>query len=347
MFQALLAAALFGASAPIAKLLLGEIAPVPLAAFLYLGSGISLTLIRGLRRLGGQSTEGEARISKADIPWLAGAILAGGVAAPIVLMFGLRNTPAATASLLLNFEGAATTLIAVLVFKEATGRRLWWAVTLITAASLLLSWNTDSEWGVSLGAAGVLGACILWGIDNNLTRNVSAKDPLAIVTVKGLSAGLFSLVLALILRNPLPGLRIILGAMILGSVSYGLSIVSFILAMRELGAARTSAWFGTAPFVGALLSFVLFRDVPNVPFLVSIPIMIMGATLLLGEEHGHLHVHPPVEHEHRHRHEDRHHAHKHTDSEIPPNRLHSHLHRHEEIEHDHPHTPDTHHRHGH
>jgi len=166
MIQALLAAVLFGASAPVAKLLLGMIEPIPLAGFLYLGSGIGLLLFKGIQHLGSRSVKVEAGISKTDIPWLTGAVLAGGVAAPIVLMFSLRTTPAATASLLLNFEGVATALIAALVFKEAIGGRIWWAVTCITVASILLSLNLSGEWGISLAALGVLCTCALWGLDS-------------------------------------------------------------------------------------------------------------------------------------------------------------------------------------
>jgi len=347
MTQALLAAVLFGASAPVAKLLLGIIEPIPLAAFLYLGSGLGLVFFRGLRDIGSQSARVEAGISKADIPWLTGAVLAGGVAAPIVLMFSLRATPAATASLLLNFEGVATTLIAALVFREAIGERIWWAIICITAGSVLLSLDLSGEWGISLGAVGVLGTCALWGIDNNFTRNISAKDPLSIVTIKGMGAGGFSLILALILQNTFPKPLVALGAMLLGSLSYGISIALFILAMRDLGAARTSVLFGTAPFVGVLLSFLLFQEFPNVPLVVSFPIMIVGAVLLLGEEHAHKHVHAVIEHDHRHGHDDGHHAHDHAKGEIPANGFHSHPHTHEAIEHTHRHTPDIHHRHDH
>lgn len=289
----------------------------------------------------------EAPVSKADVPWLVGTVLSGGVAAPMVLLFSLRNTPAATASLLLNFEGVATTLIAALIFREAIGRRIWWAIACVTAASILLSWDVSGEWGISVGAVGVLGACILWGIDNNLTRNISAKDPISIITIKGLGAGSFALILALITRNPFPGPVTALGAMLLGSVSYGLSIILFIFAMRSLGAARTSALFGTAPFVGTLLSFLIFGEAPSMLFLVSLPMMILGAVLLLGEQHAHQHSHTPFQHDHRHTHHDDHHLHEHSPGEIPPGGSHSHLHQHRAMEHSHPHAPDIHHRHQH
>lgn len=344
MFQAILAALLFGASAPLAKLLLGGIDPIPLASFLYLGSGIGLLLLRLMQRMKRGYVEVEAKINRNEIKWLIGAVIAGGVMAPIVLMFSLRGTPASTASLLLNFEGVATTLIAVIIFKESIGKRIWFAVTLIASASVLLTWNFKGEWGFSIGALGVLMACILWGIDNNFTRNISAKDPLIIVTIKGIGAGCVSMILAILAGSNFPGPKIIFGAMLLGFFSYGLSIVLFIFAMRNLGASRTSAFFGTAPFVGTLLSFILFRELPNTLFYYALPIMIAGAILILGEEHGHKHVHKGSEHEHRHRHDDEHHTHAHEDT---GDLEHSHVHIHEVIEHSHSHTPDTHHRHGH
>lgn len=344
MAQAIMAAALFGASAPIAKALLGRIEPIPLAGLLYLGSGIGLVLVR---TLGFHRLAGEARLGRSDLPWLAGSVLAGGVAAPIVLMLSLRSTQAATASLLLNFESVATTLIAALIFKEAIGTRIWCAIGAITAASILLSWDSGGQWGISLGALGILGACILWGMDNNFTRNISAKDPTAIAAIKGLGAGAFSLALALAVRNPFPAPVEAAKAMLLGSLSYGASIVLFIHAMRSLGAARTSALFGTAPFMGALLSFAIFQEAPSRLFMLSTPLMIAGAAFLVGEKHRHLHKHVWMWHEHRHRHDDSHHNHHHAEEEFLPPRFHSHAHAHEAVEHSHPHTPDIHHRHAH
>ena len=228
--------------------------------------------------------------------------------------------------------------------KEAIGRRVWIAVFSITSASILLSWNTNGGWGISIGALGVLAACFLWGIDNNFTRNISAKDPLIIVTVKGICAGTFSLILALSLKNSLPDIRIVLGAMGLGFFSYGLGIVLFILAMRNMGASRTSAFFGAAPFVGVIISFLLFRQVPNSLFLISLPFMVIGAILILSEEHSHEHSHELLEHEHRHNHDDGHHVHEHEEGAI---KEHSHVHIHREFKHSHSHMPDIHHRHAH
>jgi drug/metabolite transporter (DMT)-like permease len=351
ILQALAAAALFGINAPLSKLLLapsalGQVAPIPMAALLYLGSGVGALILLALQR-SEIAAESEARLQRADAPWLIGALLAGGVAAPIVLMFSLRITPGATASLLLNFEGVATTLLAALAFGESIGSRVWGAVGLITGASAILSWEAGGAFGVSVGALGVLAACVLWGIDNNFTRNISAKNPLTIVTVKGLGAGLFSLILALIVGQPLPNIGAALGAMALGSVSYGLSITLFIRALRDLGTARTSALFSSAPFIGSLISFVILREPVSPQFLLALPLMLTGTLLLVTERHAHRHQHRFMLHEHRHRHDDEHHDHEHAPDEIPPSGWHSHPHEHRPQTHTHPHAPDLHHRHTH
>ncbi len=345
--QALLAAVFFGFSAPLAKLLLGDMDPIFLAGLLYIGSGLGTLLFRLIRRIFSAGVEQEARLTRQDLPGLAGAVVFGGVAAPIILMFSLRATPAATASLLLNFEGVATTLLALALFHEAIGRKVGLAVMLITLASILLSWQQGASWGVTLGALGVLAACFFWGLDNNLTRTISAKDPLQIVTIKGLIAGIFSCVLAIILGKPLPALSQSLLAMLLGSISYGLSIVLFVYAMRGLGAARTSTLFGLAPFVGMMISFLVFRDTLSILFFIAVPLMILGAWLLVGEVHAHTHDHLELYHEHRHTHDDGHHDHEHTNVQSSLEKSHSHPHLHNQQEHSHAHSPDIHHRHGH
>ncbi|MCI0499952.1 MAG: DMT family transporter [Planctomycetales bacterium] len=281
--QALLASVFFATSIPAAKILLGKIDPVIMAALLYLGSGIGLLLFKVVAHRV-KSTD-QAGLAKADVPWLIGAICAGGIAAPIVLMFGLRNTPAATASLLMNFEGVATSVIAAIMFKEALGKRIGVAVALITAASVILSWDKTGSLRFSIGAIGIIGACVLWGLDNNVTRHISAKGPLAITIAKGFSAGIVSLGIALALGNSLPSFGYIVLAAVLGFFAYGMSIVFFISAMRNLGAARTSAYFGTAPFIGALLSFIVFKQIPDVQFLCAVPIMLAGVICLLNEKH--------------------------------------------------------------
>lgn len=338
IIQALIAAFLFGTSAPLAKLLLGEVEPIPLAAFLYLGSGLGLLVVKLFRR----AENSEAKVEKSDFKWLVGAILAGGVAAPITLLFSLKNTPAATASLLLNFEGVATTLIALFTFNESISRRAWWSIALITIASIMLSINLNSEWGISLGALGIIAACVLWGIDNNFTRNISEKDPLVIVTLKGLGAGSFSLILALFLRSHFPSLEVILGTLVLGSLSYGVSIVLFIHAMRGLGAARTSTLFSTAPIAGIVLSILIYQEFPSWLFIPALPLMIIGAFLLVNDEHDHHHIHEMIVHEHAHSHNDGHHDH---DAEFDGK--HCHVHKHDDLRHSHHHMPDLHHRHIH
>jgi drug/metabolite transporter (DMT)-like permease len=345
-FRVLLAAILFGASAPLSKLLLGEIDPIPLAAFLYLGSGMAAWLFFGIQRLGSRGRMLEAHLSRSDLPWLVGAILAGGVGAPILLLLGLNQTPASTASLLLNFECVATTLIAVLVFKESVDQRILWAVGLITCASILLSWS-GGNWGISLGAVGILAACFLWGLDNNLTCHISARNPLVIVGLKGLGAGSFSFLLSFMLGKPMPALEIIALALLVGALSYGLSIQLFILALRGLGTARTGAMFGIAPFVGTTLSLLFFREMPQPLFWLAVPVMLLGAWLMLTEDHGHSHTHASLEHIHAHRHIDEHHAHEHMAGELSADAWHAHNHFHAELSHLHPHTPDLHHRHVH
>jgi drug/metabolite transporter (DMT)-like permease len=340
ILQALLAAIFFGASAPIAKLLLGDnIAPIFLAAFLYLGSGMGISLVKLAQRM--RSKNVEAGIKSPDIKWLAGAIISGGIVAPIILMISLQNTPASTASLLLNFEGVGTTLIALLFFKEAISRRAWTAIIVITLASIFLSTNFKSGFGLSLGALGIILACMLWGLDNNLTRNISGKDPLAIVAWKGLVAGTFSFFLAFFLGDQLPSLTIILSTLVLGFVSYGLSTMLFIRSMRGLGAARTSAMYGTAPLAGVLLSIVIFGELPSFLFIIAAGLMIGGALLLVNEQHTHTHLHTALIHEHSHERDDPAHGHDEVDG------VHSHEHEHPTEEHDHDHMPDNHHRHGH
>lgn len=289
----------------------------------------------------------EAHLNRGDLPWLGGALLAGGVGAPIVLLLGLERTPASTASLLLNFESVATTLIAAYFFKESIGHRISWAIGLVTMASILLTW-TGGNWGFSPEALAIVGACFLWGLDNNFTRHISAKNPLVIVGIKGLGAGAFSLVLCLLIKQQLPAWIIIMQAMFLGSISYGISIQLFIVAMRAMGAARTSTLFGIAPFAGVVISLVLLRENPQILFWVALPFMVAGAWLMLTENHNHLHIHEAILHDHRHTHIDEHHNHG-LKEETPPlvNDSHTHEHRHEKLEHEHEHAPDLHHRHKH
>jgi drug/metabolite transporter (DMT)-like permease len=346
ILYALIAAALFGASAPFAKHLLGEVNPIILAGLLYLGSGLGLAAFKLLSRPFSKPAHREAKLHREDLLTLFGAIAAGGIAAPILLLFSLRVTPATTASLLLNFEAAATSLLAVLAFKEALAKRGWIAVLLITLAGILLSVNFAGKGGFSAGALGILGACALWGLDNNLTGRISTRDPLTIVTLKGLIAGSFSLVLGLLTGGRLPPISFIGWALLLGLFSYGASITLFIYSMRSMGSARTSALFATSPLAGILFSYLLFKEIPGVLFWAALGLMALGSILITLEKHAHAHVHAVVVHEHSHTHTDAHHNHTHS-PEVDPSTRHSHPHQHEQLEHDHTHFPDLQHRHTH
>ena len=345
--NALLAAALFGASTPFAKLLLSHnrLSPVVLAGALYLGSGFGLALWRSWNRQ--RATDGqEAPLRRGDVPWLAGAILAGGVLAPVLLLLGLAATPAATGSLLLNLEGVLTALIAWFVFRENFDRRIAFGMTAIVAGGVLLTWDPHSAtWGLSWGALLVVGACLGWAVDNNLTRKVSGADPAEIAMWKGLAAGTVNLTVGLLAfhQKLVPGWLAVAG--VLGFFSYGVSLTLFVRALRELGTARTGAYFSTAPFLGVALSLVFLRETPPLLFWPALGLMAVGVWLHLSEHHEHTHAHERLEHEHSHTH-DEHHRHAHGQDD-PVGEPHSHWHRHEPIVHSHAHTPDLHHQHHH
>jgi len=341
---ALAAAALFGASTPLAKLMLGGgIDPWLLAGLLYLGSGLGLAVLHGVRRARG-GPPAEAPLRRRDLPWLALVVLFGGVAGPILLMVGLAATPASTASLLLNVEGLATMVIAWVVFRESVDRRLLAGALAILAGAALLSWQGGPA-GVGLGALAILGACLAWGIDNNLTRKLSSADPVEIAMIKGLVAGAVNLGLAVWRGAAMPAAGEVAAAGIVGFAGYGVSLVLFVLALRHLGAARTGAYFSTAPFIGAALAIGLFGDPVTAGFLLAAALMAVGLYLHLTERHEHAHAHEALEHEHRHVH-DAHHQHAHAPDD-PPGEPHTHRHRHAPMVHTHPHFPDLHHRHGH
>jgi drug/metabolite transporter (DMT)-like permease len=342
---AILAAVLFGASTPFSKLLLGRIDPLLLAGLLYLGSGIGLTLWIGFQRLVVKSKNQEAQLRLKDLRWLAAAIVAGGVVAPILLMQGLAVTPASSASLLLNLEGVLTALLAWFVFKENFDRRIMLGMAAILIGGVLVSWQSRPELGVPWGALGIVGACFGWAIDNNLTRKVSAADPAQVAALKGLVAGTTNVTLSVSIGARLPTAPYLGAAALLGFLSYGVSLTCFVLALRYIGTARTGAYFSTAPFIGALLSLLFLHEPVSFLFWVAGGLMGFGVWLHLTEHHAHLHRHEPFTHEHLHRH-DEHHQHAHLPTD-PPGEPHSHVHRHEELVHAHPHYPDLHHRHKH
>ncbi|PWC56653.1 DMT family transporter [Azospirillum sp. TSO22-1] len=339
---ALLSALLFGASTPLAKALLGDVGPWMLAGLLYLASGLGLAALHAARRLGsGRSSE--APLSRRDLPWLAAVIAAGGVAGPVLLMVGLSTTPASTASLLLNLEGLFTLGIAWVVFRENVDRRIALGAAAILAGALLLSWSGGPE-GVGRGAVAIAGACLAWGIDNNLTRKLSRADPLQIAMLKGAVAGVVNVALALSVGAALPSTGPLLGAAAIGFLGYGVSLTLFVLALRHLGSARTGAYFSLAPFAGAAVAILAFGEPMTVRFAAAAVLMGVGLYLHLTERHEHRHRHDPMRHEHRHVH-DEHHRHEHEGWEGPE--PHSHPHAHAPVVHAHPHYPDIHHRHGH
>jgi drug/metabolite transporter (DMT)-like permease len=337
---ALAAALLFGISTPVAKILLGQVAPVQLAGLLYLGSGSGLTICWWLRLRFQPGYFQEASLHVPDLPWLAGATLAGGIAGPLLLLVGLSLTPASSASLLLNLEGVFTAAIAWFAFQEHFDFRIALGMAAITAGGLLLSWVGHPELASFWGPGAIIGACLAWGIDNNLTRKIAAGDPLQIAAAKGLIAGAVNLVLARVAGMDLPPLLTVATSALIGFLSYGVSLTCFVLALRYIGTARTGAYFSLAPFIGAALSIVILGEPLTRPFLVAAGFMGVGFWLHLTERHEHKHTHELLEHDHRHTH-DEHHQHGHREEP------HSHLHSHPAIFHSHPHYPDIHHRHGH
>jgi drug/metabolite transporter (DMT)-like permease len=338
---ALGAAVLFGASTPLAKFLLGSIDPWMLAGILYLAAGLGLYAVRTIRK-GSQQEAAEAALTAADYPWLAAVVVVGGMIGPLLLMFGLSRTGAGQASLLLNLEGLATMGIAWLVFRENVDRRLLIGAFAILSGAALLAWD-GSRFSFDLGGVLIAGACLSWGIDNNLTRKLSSADPVQIAMIKGIAAGCANLVLAFGLGGKVPPVGIVAAAGVVGFFGIGVSLVMFMLGLRHLGTARTGAYFSLAPFIGAVLAILLLQEPVTWQLLIAAALMMAGLWLHLAERHEHEHVHGELEHEHRHVH-DAHHNHVHEGEITEP---HSHWHRHEPMRHKHPHYPDLHHRHRH
>ena len=339
ILAALAAALLFGASTPFAKLLLGETSPWLLAGLLYAGSGIGLAVLRRAQRAPA------VRLSRNEAGFFAGAVLAGGVIGPALLMWGLARMPASGAALLLNAEGVFTVLIAWFAFRENFDRRIALGMALIVAGALVLSWPGEARFGAVIPALAVLGACLAWALDNNFTRKVSLADATFIAMVKGLAAGATNVIIALALGSALPALPLTLAAAALGFFSYGLSLVLFVVALRHLGTARTGAYFSTAPFAGALIAVAFLGEPVTLPLGLAALLMGIGVWLHLTERHEHAHTHEAIEHEHEHSH-DAHHQHDHRHP-VAPGTRHSHAHRHDAVIHTHEHFPDAHHRHDH
>ncbi len=339
---AIASALLFGLSTPCAKLLLGETPALLLAGLLYAGSGLGLSLVRLLSRV----PSVEAPITRTEVPWLAGAVVAGGILGPVLLMSGLRSTPASAASLLLNLEGVFTALLAWFVFRENFDRRIALGFALIMAGGVVLSWEggAGGRLALPLGSLMIAAACFSWAVDNNLTQKVSGADPLHLAAIKGVVAGGVNLSLAALTGAAWPSAALVIGALVVGLLGYGVSLALFVLALRHLGTARTGAYFSLAPFVGAVVSLVMLQEAMGARLVAAGLLMAIGVSLHLTERHEHEHKHESLEHAHRHVH-DEHHQHAHQAGIAPE--PHTHLHVHEPMTHRHPHYPDIHHRHRH
>ena len=335
---ALGAAFLFGAGTPLAKWLLDDVNPWLLAGLLYFGSGTGLALYRRVIRAPA------VNLLKNDWPWFVGAILAGGIVGPVLLMVGLTTMSASAASLLLNAESVFTALLAWFAFKENFDWRIALGMIAIVAGAVILSWPREVRLTVFWPTLAILGACFAWGIDNNLTRKVSFTDATWIASVKGLVSGVVNLALAFALGATLPAVPLVAGAMLVGLLAYGVSLTLFVVALRHLGAARTGAYFSIAPFFGALLAVLMGEPVTR-QLLMAGALMALGLWLHLTERHEHPHSHEALLHVHEHVH-DEHHQHEH-DHPAPPGSSHSHQHQHHPMTHKHPHYPDTHHQHTH
>ena len=345
---ALAAAALFGASTPLAKLLGADVSPLLLAGLLYLGSGIGLGAVLVARRCWGGRASGKQRpkaaIPRRDLPWLAGAIVCGGMLGPALLMTGLATMEAAPAALLLNVEGVLTALIAWVVFHENADTRIVAGMLAIVAGGVLLAWQPGAV-RLSPGGLLIVAACLCWAIDNNLTRKVSANDAVLLACLKGLSAGLCNTLLALFLGASLPPALPLGATLLVGFGGYGLSLVLFVVALRTLGTARTGAYFSVAPLFGVVVALAIWPALPTWNFWLAAALMALGVWLHLRERHAHFHRHEPLEHAHAHEH-DAHHRHEHAPgTDLGPG--HRHPHAHAELGHSHPHYPDIHHRHSH
>jgi drug/metabolite transporter (DMT)-like permease len=336
----LAAAALFGLSAPVAKLLLGQVSPLWLAGIFYLGSGGALAVLRAVR-----PAVHEARLERADVPTLAGIVVLGGMVGPVLMLWGLQRTSALTGSLLLNLEAPFTMLVAVLLFREHMGKQAAAAAVCIVLGAALLKLEPGQLAGDLSGALAIAGACAAWAFDNNLTQRLSLRDPFALVRTKALIAGACNVLLALVWGQPAPSWRSAAVGLVVGAFCYGASVVLDAYALRFIGAAREAAYFAMAPVVGVAASIAIVGDALSAGDVFSMLLMGCGVILLLRERHGHQHAHAQLAHTHLHTHDD-HHRHEHRPGD-PPGEPHAHTHAHLPLVHDHPHAPDLHHRHRH
>ena len=342
---ALASAVLFGMSTPLAKSLVGSVPPLLLAGLLYAGSGAGLLLLLIGRRLSTPGTISIALPRRAEWWWLASAILFGGVLGPVALMYALSTTAASTATLLLNLEAVFTALLAWFLFRENFDRRVVVGMLAIVAGGAVLAWTPTASSRVSSGLALIVVACLCWAVDNNLTRKASASDALVIAGLKGIVAGAVNVGLALLLGQRIPDASVIAAAAAIGFLGYGVSLVLFVLALRDLGSARAGAYFSVAPFFGAAIAVLSQGEALTWQLVAAGTLMAAGVWLHVTERHEHAHAHEHQEHTHAHFH-DEHHQHAH-DFDWDGREPHTHGHVHEPLIHVHAHYPDVHHRHPH
>ncbi len=342
--EALLAALFFGCIAPGTKLLIKELPPQSLAGLLYFSAGIGLFLVLMFKREFKQSV---SLFQLKDRKWLAAATFFGGILGPAFLTYGIMRISGSTASLLLNLESVLTSVIAWTIFKEHFEKKIVWGMLFIVGGCLVLSFKPDQSSGheTLMGVLFIALACLSWGIDNNVTRNISHLNPIFTASMKGLIAGSVNLLLGFLIGERLLINAELIQGSVLGFLGIGVSLVAFILSLGKIGTARTGALFSTAPFIGSLLSILVLGEKLTIPFSIALLLMACGVWLHLSENHDHEHLHPLLEHSHEHIH-DEHHQHTHS-AEDPGGAHHSHWHRHEPMKHFHPHFPDIHHQHKH
>lgn len=301
---AIAAAVLYAINIPLSKMLLEYISPTMLAAFLYLGAGVGLLIYSGISKAIGKAPKTEP-LTKKELPYTIAMIVLD-IIAPILLMFGIRLSAAANVSLINNFEIVATSIIALVIFKEVISRKLWIAITLVTVASIILTFEGKGTFDFNIGSLFVLGASLCWGIENNCTKMMSSKSSTEIVVLKGIFSGLGSLIVALIIGESFPTLIYILITLLLGFVSYGLSIKFYILAQKDLGAAKTSAYYSIAPFWGVTFSMLILQERPAIQFYVALAIMLISTYFMIKDsiqlQHTHEHSHGNIVHTHTHIH---------------------------------------------
>ena len=323
-FLAILAAALYAINVPLSKFLIVNVSPTMLAGFLYLGAGVGIGVLLGIKKTQKKLTD-EQWLDKKDLPYTIAMIVLD-IAAPIFLMFGIASTNSANVSLINNFEIVATSVIALVIFKEKISKRMWTAIILVMVSSVILSFEGTEAFVFNKGSLFVLCACICWGIENNCTRSISDKSSEEIVLLKGIFSGIGSIIIAFIIGEKLPKITYIIAVMLLGFVSYGLSINFYIMAQKDLGAAKTSAFYSVAPFLGVGFSFIILGERPALQFYIAFVIMIISTLIMIKDTLGNEKIYNGYVHTHQHMHGDVVHTHEHRHYVYNPMHIHNHSH---------------------